>query len=54
MGDRLSAIISGVPQIIVAATLEVETSGQGFTEITQEVARFLSQAKAKDGNLLIS
>jgi secondary thiamine-phosphate synthase enzyme len=53
MGDRLSAIISGVPQIIVAATLEVETSGQGFTEITQEVARFLSQAKAKDGNLLI-
>jgi secondary thiamine-phosphate synthase enzyme len=53
MGDRLSAIISGVPQIMVAATLEVETSGQGFTEITQEVARFLSQAKAKDGNLLI-
>ena len=53
MGERLSAIISGVPQIMVAATLEVETSGQGFTEITQEVARFLSQAKAKDGNLLI-
>jgi secondary thiamine-phosphate synthase enzyme len=53
MGERLSAIISGVPEIIATATLELETSGQGFIEITQAAARFLSQAKAKDGSLLI-
>jgi secondary thiamine-phosphate synthase enzyme len=53
MGHRLSAIVSGVPEIIAAATLEVETRGQGFTEITDDAARFLSQAGAKDGSLLL-
>jgi secondary thiamine-phosphate synthase enzyme len=53
MGHRLSAIVSGVPEIIAAATLDVETHGQGFTEITDDAARFLSQAGAKDGSLLL-
>jgi secondary thiamine-phosphate synthase enzyme len=53
MGQRLSAIISSVPDIIAVAMLEVETSGQGFTEITQDAARFLSEARANDGTLLL-
>jgi secondary thiamine-phosphate synthase enzyme len=53
MSVALSAITCGVPEVISTATLVVETSGQGFTEITHDAARFLSEAKAKDGSLLI-
>ena len=53
MSVELSAIVSAVPEVISTATLVVETSGQGFTEITHEAARFLLHAKAKDGSLLI-
>jgi secondary thiamine-phosphate synthase enzyme len=53
MRVELSAVISAVPEIIAAATLVVETRGQGFTEITHEAARFLTQAEAKHGSLLI-
>ena len=35
------------------AVLSVETSGQGFFEITREVSRFLEEAKARDGVLLL-
>ena len=31
----------------------VETTGQGFTEITREAARFVTQTRAKDGALLL-
>jgi secondary thiamine-phosphate synthase enzyme len=31
----------------------IDTRGQGFTEITHEVARFITEAKAKDGALLL-
>jgi len=53
MGERLSAIISSAPETIATARLEIETRGQGFTEITQDAARFLSEAGAKDGCLLV-
>jgi secondary thiamine-phosphate synthase enzyme len=53
MSERLSAIISSVPDTIATATIEIETRGQGFTEITDDAARFISEAKAKDGSLLI-
>jgi secondary thiamine-phosphate synthase enzyme len=53
MSVELSAIISGVPEIMAAATLVVETGGQSFTEITQEAARFLTKTKANDGSLLV-
>jgi secondary thiamine-phosphate synthase enzyme len=53
MSVELSAITSVEPEIISAATLVVETSGQSFTEITHDAARFLSKAEAKDGSLLI-
>lgn len=35
------------------AVLSVETSGQGFFEITREVSRFLEEARARDGVLLL-
>jgi secondary thiamine-phosphate synthase enzyme len=53
MSVALSAITCGVPEVISTATLVVETSGQGFTEITHDAARFLSKARAKDGSLLM-
>jgi len=37
----------------VRAVLSVETSGQGFFEITREVSRFLEEARARDGVLLL-
>jgi secondary thiamine-phosphate synthase enzyme len=38
---------------IATATLAVETSGEGFFDITGEAARFLDQVKARDGALLL-
>lgn len=48
-----SAITSVVPNLIATATLVVETRGQGFTEFTGEAARFVTEAGAKDGTLLV-
>ena len=39
--------------VAVTAELAVETRGEGFTEITSEAARFLRDAKAADGALLL-
>ena len=38
---------------IATARLSVETSGEGFFEITAEVTRFLKQIGARDGAVLI-
>ena len=38
---------------IATASLAVETSGEGFIEITREVARFLDRIKARDGVVLL-
>jgi secondary thiamine-phosphate synthase enzyme len=53
MGERLSAITSSAPETIATVTLEVDTHGRGFIEITQAAARFLSETKANEGNLLL-
>jgi secondary thiamine-phosphate synthase enzyme len=37
---------------IITATLAVETSGEGFFEITDAVARFLKEISAQDGVIL--
>lgn len=37
---------------IASATLAVQTSGEGFFEITRELAGFLKNAKARDGVLM--
>ncbi len=53
MTSLLSSITSVAPEIIATATVTVETSGEGFTEITRETTRFVRDAGAKDGVLLI-
>jgi secondary thiamine-phosphate synthase enzyme len=53
VGSLSSPTVSVAPEIIATATLSVETSGRGFTEITQEVARFIVQLEAKHGALFI-
>jgi secondary thiamine-phosphate synthase enzyme len=53
MSRRLSAITTLAPEAIATATLTVETAGEGFTEITAEAKRFVSDARAKDGALFL-
>jgi secondary thiamine-phosphate synthase enzyme len=50
---ELSAIHSARVETIARATLAVTTSGVGFFEITDEVARFLEKIKARDGVVLL-
>ncbi len=51
--SRLSAIDCLAPDVIATATLAVETGGEGFSDITSDVAGFLAEAGAKDGVLLM-
>jgi secondary thiamine-phosphate synthase enzyme len=50
---QLSELTSVTAQIVTTATLIVETNGQGFTEITDDAARFIAAAGAEDGALLL-
>ena len=50
---HLSTIRTARSATIATATLAVETPGVGFTEITREAARFIADAKAQDGVLLL-
>ena len=49
---KLSDLRSAAPDLIATATLTVETRGEGFTDITRDVARFVTEAGAGDGVLL--
>jgi secondary thiamine-phosphate synthase enzyme len=49
----LSPIVSVAPEIIATTKVVIDARGQGFTEITHEVARFITEAKAKDGALFL-
>jgi len=49
----LSAIHTASVDTMATARLSVETSGEGFFEITTDVARFLGQIGARDGAVLI-
>jgi secondary thiamine-phosphate synthase enzyme len=51
--STLSAIHTAPVDTIATARLSVETSGEGFFEITTDVARFLGQIGARDGAVLI-
>jgi secondary thiamine-phosphate synthase enzyme len=51
--SKLSVIRSTKADSIATARLSVETSGEGFFEITAEATRFLKQIGALDGVLLI-
>ena len=41
------------PQAVATATLAVDTPGEGFVEITREVARFVKDAGATEGALFL-
>ncbi len=47
--SRLSAIAAIAPELMIAATLVVETRGQGFFDITKDVADFIARCGAGDG-----
>jgi secondary thiamine-phosphate synthase enzyme len=51
--SKLSAVQSTRVETVATAVLSVETSGEGFFEITRDVARFLENAKARDGAVLL-
>ncbi len=51
--NSLSAIRTAPAGSIASATLTVQTSGEGFFEITRELVRFLQAARARDGMLLL-
>lgn len=53
MSTSFSAIVKVAPEIIATTQIVVDTHGQGFTEITRDVARFISDANAKDGALFL-
>jgi secondary thiamine-phosphate synthase enzyme len=50
---ELSAVHTTRVETIASAALAVETTGEGFFEITREVARFLNEIKARDGTQLL-
>jgi secondary thiamine-phosphate synthase enzyme len=49
---RLSHVQSATPDLIASATLTVETRGEGFVEVTRDVADFVQQIGAGEGVLL--
>ena len=51
--SNLSAIRSMPANTVATARLSVETSGEGFFEITADVARFLKEIGARDGAVLV-
>jgi secondary thiamine-phosphate synthase enzyme len=53
MAVAASSIRVTAPQAVATATLAVDTPGEGFVEITREVARFVDDAGARDGALFL-
>ena len=53
MGALSPVTTAVVPDGIATATLVVETRGRGFIDITEDVRRFIAQAGAKDGAVLL-
>jgi secondary thiamine-phosphate synthase enzyme len=49
--SRLSAVGRTAAELFATATLSVETTGEGFTEITRDAQDFIAQARAGDGLL---
>jgi secondary thiamine-phosphate synthase enzyme len=51
--STLSAVRTARVETIATAVLSIATSGEGFFEITRDVAGFLQQIKARDGAVLL-
>jgi secondary thiamine-phosphate synthase enzyme len=53
LSSRLSPVTAIAPERMSAATLTVETRGQGFFEITKDVQHFIADSAAGDGVLFL-
>jgi len=53
VAGRLSPIESTAPDLVATAQLTVQTPGEGFTDITREVAQFVEQSGGRDGALFV-
>ena len=53
MPGHLSAIVEVAPQLLASATLRVDTSGAGFTDITGSAAEFVDKVRAGEGTLFV-
>jgi secondary thiamine-phosphate synthase enzyme len=51
--SKLSAVTIARVETVATAVLNLETSGEGFFEITRDAASFLETVKARDGALLL-
>lgn len=51
--SKLSPVKTTPVETVATAVLTVDTSGEGFFEITRDVEAFLKSAKARDGALLL-
>ena len=53
MTTRLSPIARAAPQVLLTATLTVETKGVGFVDITRDVLGFMRECRASNGLLTV-
>lgn len=53
MPHSLSRVVATVPDLMTTAELVVETRGEGFTDITGDLSRFVAQSGAGEGALLV-
>jgi len=53
LNGRLSAIRAMTPDLVASAELVVDARGEGFTEITEEVAQFVKDSGAGEGAVLL-
>ena len=51
--NRLSPIAAVTAELMITATLAVETRGQGFFEITKEIANFIARSGGGDGVVFV-
>jgi secondary thiamine-phosphate synthase enzyme len=51
--NKISAVHTAPVETLASAVLSVATPGEGFFEITGDVANFLRQIKARDGVVLL-
>jgi len=49
----MSPIVETKPELIASTSLQVQTRGTGFIDITRSAVNFIGQARAGDGILLI-
>jgi len=53
MSGRMSAIVEIAPQLMASTTLQVETPGSGFSDLTANASAFIDKIGAAEGVLLI-